>query len=120
MTNEQRIPYVREQLEKIVQVLEVKGRDYGASHDVHINFRTVADLLGQSKYQVLAVYLLKHVQSVTNAITKQPLKPQTGAEPIEGRLIDIINYCLIMMCMLKEDDIVINGIYRKDISEAKG
>ena len=68
------------------------------NHEANVlwNFENIANTLNLTPMQVLSVYLQKHTSSLFNYF-------KTGkeyAEPIEGRMSDIINYLLLMVAML--------------------
>ena len=87
-------------LQKCVGILSVKGPDYQAgSTDRLANFAEVARFVGVTPGQVLATYLYKHVAAVFRYIQ---VGGQSESEPIEGRLADIINYCLLLGKMVRE------------------
>lgn len=71
------------------------------SPDVLANFKRVADRTGATPGQVLATYMLKHVDAVTSALC-QPGLPQ--AEAIIGRFADLINYCKLGYALISERD----------------
>lgn len=90
-------------LHKVLEMLESKGSEYQANQNVFSNFETNAEKLGMSPYQIWAIYFNKHVESINNAIKKNPSAPhdQNLAEPFEGRIIDAIAYLLILNGMTK-------------------
>ena len=59
--------------------------------DVLWNFKNIANKLGMTAIQILSVYLLKHISSLFQFFKKPNEK---YSEPIEGRIMDIINYLL--------------------------
>lgn len=74
-----------------VTMNERKGKDYAPGSDILENFYRVADTLGISPTYVWGVYVAKHVEAVrvfcnTGALT---------AEPVEGRLVDIVVYAAL-------------------------
>ena len=87
-------------LNKCVEILKVKGEDYtlGTGRRTH-NFHTVAEFTGMTPEQVLGVYLYKHVSSLFSYIKSGG---QRESEPIEERLCDIINYCLLCSKLISE------------------
>jgi hypothetical protein len=91
-------------MNKVSKVLESKGNEYQADLDVFSNFKTNAEKLGMSPYQIWAIYFNKHVESINNAIKKSPNNPdaQELAEPFEGRIVDAIAYLLLLNGMTKQ------------------
>ena len=61
------------------------------------NFENIAKTLGLSPMQVLSVYLLKHTSSVFNYFKDG----KEYSEGIEGRIMDIINYLLLLVAMIR-------------------
>ncbi len=90
---------------KVTKMLESKGNEYQADLDVFSNFKTNAEKLGMTPYQIWAIYFNKHVESINNAVKKNPSAPhdQNLAEPFEGRIIDAIAYLLILNGMTKQN-----------------
>jgi len=84
-------------------ILDAKGKDYSGKEDALANFKKGAESLGMTKYQILAVYLSKHLASIMNAIKTSPSYPQVESEPMEGRIQDAINYLAILHAMMEED-----------------
>jgi hypothetical protein len=88
------------------EVMHSKGVDYASKEDSLANFKRNAAALGLTKYQILLIYLNKHLDSINNAIKYHPELPRTEtvSEPLRGRVIDAINYLTILINMLTEDD----------------
>jgi hypothetical protein len=85
--------------EKIRELNERKGHDYAGDEDPFSNFKERAIDLGLSKEQIWAVYACKH----WDAIMTFCKEGQVASEPIEGRLEDVILYCLLLMGMIETD-----------------
>lgn len=82
-------------LKECLKVLTVKGNDYTQGKgnlDRLNNFTTGAEALGLQPRQVLAVYLYKHLTAVLRYLKEG----QVESEPIEGRIVDCINYFLLL------------------------
>jgi hypothetical protein len=84
-------------------LLIVKGGEYAGSSDRLANFKRGAQLTGATPLQVAFVYASKHYDSISTYVKKDAagLK-QVLSEPIEGRLDDLINYCLLMKAIIQE------------------
>ncbi|RME04183.1 MAG: hypothetical protein D6812_04480 [Deltaproteobacteria bacterium] len=67
--------------------------------DVFANFSRVGDWLGESKERVLMVYLLKHLDGILAHIDGH----KAQREGVEGRIMDAINYLLLLGGMLREE-----------------
>jgi len=85
-------------------LLLVKGGEYAGSEDRLANFKRGASLTGVKPLTVLFIYLAKHYDAVSTYVRDM----QTGctrprSESIEGRLDDLINYCLLAKAIIRED-----------------
>lgn len=103
MTKVERTIIAEELFEECKTILDGKGIAYSGPEDVNDNFKRNAKLLGMSKYQVLSVYMNKHLDSIHNAIKENPYNPVEKTEGMRGRIADAINYLVILEAMLKED-----------------
>lgn len=87
----------------IQKLLSVKGGEYAGSDDRLANFKRGAFRTGCTPLQVLWVYLSKHIDSVETFVRDEAEKvTRERSEPIDGRLDDIINYCLLAKALIKE------------------
>lgn len=106
ITAEHREQIVDQLFAECIGVLKAKGQSYAGRADINANFKRIAERLGLTKYQVWAIYWNKHVDSVNNAIRRQPDCPTScDGESIRGRLVDLINYCAILETMQIEDGV---------------
>lgn len=103
------IATAEELMHRCFATLQSKGKDYAGKEDALANFKRNAEQLGLSKYQVWRVYIAKHLDAITNSIKANPNDPQVESEPLEDRLMDVINYCLLFQGMLVEDAKPENG-----------
>lgn len=94
---------IKETMDNIEKLLRVKGGEYAGSDDRLANFKRGQLRTGAHPMQVLWIYLSKHIDSVETYI-KDIARGVTRerSEPIDGRLDDIINYCLLMKALVKE------------------
>lgn len=92
-------------MEEVLSMAESKGKDYSSQEDSLSNFKRNADKLGLTKFQVWAIYFNKHIDSINNAIIKNPKNPEHGvsSEPFHGRIIDSITYLTILACLIEEN-----------------
>jgi len=101
----------QEEFDKVVQatvyniqeLLKHKGREYAGSDDRLANFKRGAELTGCTPLQVAFVYLSKHYDAVSTFVKDNA----TGVvrqrmESIDGRLDDMINYCLLLKALVYE------------------
>lgn len=95
----------------MLPIMAAKGRDYTAynaeakAKSANSNFVGVAEMMGDShidKYRVWAVFFTKHLQSILTWIATRSV----ASEKIEGRLVDALNYLVILWSMLVEDGVV--------------
>jgi hypothetical protein len=94
-----------EALNKCAEVLTNKGRDYavGSTDRLH-NFKTAAEFLGLRPIQTWSVYAYKHMAAIFAYVKNGG---QHESEPIEGRIVDLINYLLLLYKMVKETAAVV-------------
>ena len=85
-------------LKRAETVRTSKGSDYSEDNDRLSNFKTIAKEIGTRPELVWAVYFRKHI----DAVMKHTRAGQTESEPIEDRLVDIINYCLLYNGLVEE------------------
>ncbi len=86
------------------EILHRKGLDSAVDDDdANGNITQQAKLLGITPYQVWLVYVGKHIARVQNAIYRYPAAPQFAGETIQESAVDIINYMVILLSMLRED-----------------
>lgn len=91
-------------LNECLKVLTVKGNDYTQGKgnlDRLNNFTSGATALGLQPRQVLAVYLYKHLTAVLRYLKEG----QVESEPIEGRIVDCINYFLLLGKMIAHEKV---------------
>lgn len=93
---------VREELiNKALEVSDRKGRDYTiGSSDAHENFKSVAERTGLTPIQVLGIYLMKHQDAISNYIK---VGGQFESEPIQERIIDNINYLMLLWGLILDE-----------------
>lgn len=94
-----------ETVDSIKRLLVVKGGEYAGSEDRLANFKRGAERVGIHPYQILWIYLSKHVDSVETFIKDEGKGiRRERSEPIDGRLDDIINYCILMKALIRENE----------------
>ena len=79
-------------------VLLDKGADYSDKDDRFRNFREAGARLGITQEQCLHVYLDKHLEAIATYCRNGKVE----SEPIKGRIIDAINYLIILAGMVEE------------------
>jgi hypothetical protein len=81
-------------LAKCADTMILKGQDYTIGNaDRLYNFKKVAELTGLSTRQVWSVYACKHLFAILNYVKTEG---KSESEPIEGRIVDAINYLLFL------------------------
>lgn len=98
-----RFDVINNLLEEATSTAYAKGKAYSGSEDSLDNFKRNAKLLGLTKYQVLSVYLNKHMDSINSAIKASPTLPVDETEGMRGRIIDAVNYLTILWALIQED-----------------
>ena len=90
--------------EEILQGLaSIKGHEYADETDVLDNFKTVAKEVQTAPEQVWFTYFYKHYASLRRYVqTVSSGKEIIAAEPIEGRIHDLIVYLFLMLAMVEE------------------
>lgn len=91
--------HFRDEVMKCWKIYDQKGHDYTRGKgdlDRLDNFKEAASGAGVTPYQALWVYLYKHIAAVTTFVKNGRVE----SEPIEGRLHDVINYCLLLLLMI--------------------
>lgn len=104
MTRANFIESVRARTAERVAILAAKGHAYSGDADAFANFKRNAESLGLTKYQILLIYMRKHIDAITTAIKDNPNRPVDKSEGMVGRIDDAINYLDLLAGMLKEDD----------------
>jgi len=110
MTIEERQKTIKSLMEEALNMAKSKGQEYAGNEDSLANFKSNADTLGMTKFQVWAVYFNKHVNAINNSIKTNPLSPTVYLEPIRGRIVDAIVYLTLLECLLREN----SNTYPKD------
>lgn len=93
-----------ETTKEMEKLLLKKGYEYSGTEDKLANFKRGAAENGITALQVARVYAAKHWDSIATYIrddAKGQLKEQS--EPIEGRFYDLMNYCVLMLAIIREE-----------------
>lgn len=94
-------------LKKANKVADLKVQDYAHSPDRLANFKRQAERWGGTPEHILGVYLGKHLDAIQRAVTElvafrlDEIEARIS-EPIEGRLVDAINYLILLGALLEE------------------
>ena len=101
MTNKQFEKLLKEFRLQQDKLVKTKGHDYTigqGEEDRLFNFKWVAEVLGISPLQVMAVYWLKHILAILTFIKTGSVK----SEGLAGRFLDENNYNLLGYALTKE------------------
>jgi len=92
----------KEHFEKVVSemrdLLVNKGREYAGDHDALNNFKN-GDDIGVEPLQKAWMFTDKHISSIKSYIKNGK---EFSSEPIEGRILDAMNYLFLISCLVKE------------------
>lgn len=85
------------------RLLVAKGGEYAGSEDRLANFKRGAGLTGATPLQVALIYLSKHYDAVATYVRDDAAGvTRDRSEPIDGRLDDLMNYCLLTKALVEE------------------
>ena len=87
-------------------ILAWKRGEYTSGEDRLQNFREIAALTGTSMPQVALTYLLKHIQSIKNAVMTGNVDwcwEGEGGEGLKQRIADARNYLLLLAACLEAE-----------------
>lgn len=87
--------------EKIDYIRSTKGVTYARDEDQFMNFKRMSKQTGLCPYQVWGVYFTKHVDAIHSFVRNE----YNDTEPIEGRIMDAINYLELLYGMIKEGEV---------------
>ena len=93
--------FMREKfLSETLELSDAKRIEYTeGNHETNVlwNFEHIGKTLGLTPMKVLSVYLQKHISSLLNYLKTE----KVYTESIEGRIMDMINYLLLLLCMIR-------------------
>ena len=113
---------IQSQVERINKLAEQKGGEYAGDVDRLANFRRNGERLGVPMELVWAVYAGKHWDAVQQYVQDMVSKKErTRAEPISGRVDDLIVYLILFQAILEERNVdKISGVPRSHLKEYHG
>ena len=100
MTRDEFQAFMQDNHEKILALNNTKGADYAGKEDALANFKRQAETLGLRPEQIWAVYTSKHWDAVMTFVREG----QVESESIEGRLLDVILYCHLLLALIAEEE----------------
>lgn len=94
------------------ELLKSKNKDYSTNDDALSGFKLAARDAGVTNYQAWLIFARKHWGAIATFCRNGG---QVESEPIEERLKDMINYCILLACLIEDNrkDIVTSAM--KDI-----
>lgn len=93
-----------ETVQEMQKLAQLKGGEYAGDVDRLANFRRNGENLGLPMSTVWAVYAGKHWDAINQYIKdKRNGKERERIEPIEGRVDDLLVYCILFKCILEEE-----------------
>ena len=112
---------VAEFLEREEKILAWKRGEYSTSADRLQNFREVAGFMGVYMPEIALYYLLKHIQSIKNAVLSEKRYNWTWETPegegLKQRIADSRNYLLLLAACLDEKNEEIGAGKEANINE---
>ena len=93
-------------MEEESRLMDWKAGEYSDGEDRLQNFREIADFMDCKKSEVALMYLLKHIQSIKNAVKEDKVKwhwQSTEGEGTKQRVADSRNYLLLLAACLAEE-----------------
>jgi hypothetical protein len=95
----ERMQEIEEDLfEQIRSIRRTKGREYATDEDTLADFKEVAAEAGISPLQCWATYVKKHERAIDTFIREGEVK----SEAIEGRILDVIVYHLLLLGLVED------------------
>lgn len=92
-----------EAVEQMSKLLVVKGGEYAGSSDRLGNFKRGTARTGCTPLQTLWVYAAKHIDSIETFIKDDAAgADRVRSEPIEGRIHDLMNYCVLLLALIQD------------------
>lgn len=92
--------FYEERFADIMAIREAGHREY--AHDdlsTFANFEAIGSALDLDRKKVLWVYLYKHIQGIEAFLNGH----ESQRESVEGRLLDAINYLLLLWAMVEDE-----------------
>jgi hypothetical protein len=95
----ERMQEIEEELfEKIRDIRRTKGREYATDEDTLADFKEVAEESGITPLQCWATYVKKHERAIDAYVREGSVK----SEAIEGRILDVIVYHLLLLGLIED------------------
>lgn len=106
---------VAETIQNVVQLGKLKGGEYAGDTDRLANFRRNGEAWGMTMEQCWGVYVGKHWDAIAQYIRDLAEgKTRTRMESLEGRVDDVITYCLLFKAMLREREDAVKEVTERN------
>jgi hypothetical protein len=105
MTEERFEEIVEDTLAQIRETILIKGKEYRRNKDPFHNFNQGAKLTGNTKYEVLDGFKLKHDISVQDIINDYKKMTFSSKSIINEKMNDILIYTIVKKAMMLGDTI---------------
>lgn len=92
--------YMAECKDKLIS----KGRAYSGDKNALASLYEQANDWGLAPSQVAGIFLNKHLHCIKHAIARRPAAPEDPTEGLRGRIVDAINFLLLLAAILDEID----------------
>jgi hypothetical protein len=109
MTNQMFVAETEEFFKSCINIMNTKGAEYSGSDDKFANFKRLAAMQGLPIESIWLTYFTKHFDSLVSFVKKRNqgktvAEIEVGlSEPIDGRILDMINYLAILRGMIVEE-----------------
>ena len=91
--------------QKITRMRDAGQKEYARKEsNAFANFERIANSLGNTREEVLMVYLLKHIDGIISWIEGH----KSQRENVTGRIIDAITYLCLLYGMSTEDNLALS------------
>lgn len=103
MTNDELRIIFTSTVRDIASLLDIKGGEYADDTDRLSNFKRGAALAGVTPLQCALIYMSKHYDAVATFVRDDAEgRTRPRSETINGRLDDMINYCVLLKALIAE------------------
>jgi len=85
-------------LPRCFEIMKGKGTAYSGQEDKLANFKRCAKLANVKVETAWMIYFIKHIDAIASYIRGE----YCDNEPIEGRIVDAINYLFLLYGIIKE------------------
>lgn len=104
MNHEQFNQLMSDTFEQMRKLQDLKGGEYAGDADRFENFKRNGIRLGLHPLTIWAVYANKHIDAINQYVADlQSGKQRNRSEPMEGRFHDVLNYFMLGLGMLHEE-----------------